>query len=391
LRLVHPPCLKKTFFAAVLAGAFCMLTACTMSMLVSEDVSQPGLVYYLPKTIVTVKVTAYGNYRLKDGADPNSADPRDIQENIRLLQIDTVTTHDTADRSRSYSLKYDPSVTSLDRVCIGVSTGTPDPLTQGLLMTVEGASDDKTGDIIISVAKFAGRLAGPGAFSGLPSTQAGTYYAQMRSISVDIDPLIPRDIEQVNSAIRAAFGRAGRDYQFNIENFRQLMRDPAVPDTCPVNSVCYRTRTPVRFTLSKKGGVISSQYINVVNQRVVGHIDVSRAFMVEKITRLRFDNGVLAGVNIKKPSEGLAVAKLPLTVVDAVTTSALAAPGDFMSKFAANPSNTQLISTQASNASAINTLQGELQTLRQSDVLAPDNPGPAEATTFQLKCSGTSF
>jgi hypothetical protein len=390
LRLQKPTGLFKAAVTAFSIGACWILGACSMSMLASEDVNEPGMIYFLPKTIVTLKITAYGNRTFRDGVTDTSAlDARDIKENIKDIRIASVTPVNIADRSHSYALKHDASTTSLDRLCMASNTQS---LQQGLLISVEGAADDKTGEIVVSVARLAGRLIGSGAFAavGVGTGDVTSYYTALRSITLDIDPLRREDWRQVNEAMRAAFGPIARKYTFNIENIEQLMGDGRVTNSCPLNSVCYRTRSSVRFTLNTPRGPTSGTYVDVINQRITGHIDVSRAFLVEKITRLKFDNGVLNGVIIRKPSEGLALAKLPLTALDAATTSVLAAPANFLGKFSSQPTSGDL-THQVTDTNKIVDLQTQLAAIRNGDVLSPDNPDTTatSAGAFQLQCVGS--
>jgi hypothetical protein len=371
------------FLALALVAPCLAVGACSSTMLLSEHVEEPGLIYYLPKTVVRLELATYGQIELREGAPPDSKDAKDFVERVREIRLESVTPFEIADVSRGYSLQYDRSVTSHDRVCMGVSE-------KGLLQSVEGAADDKTGDIIVSVAKLAGRVLGPGAFATAADVEK--IYGKLRTLTVEIDPLNRTHWNQVNTAMRTTFGGSARNYHFRVEDIENLVRDASAPDTCPVNSVCYRTRVPVRFTLGTDRGATSSIYKEVVNRRVTGRIDVSRALMVEKITRLTFKDGVLAGVNIRKPSEGLAVAKLPLTVIDAVMTSALAAPGDFVGKAAGLPSAqaTDLIKQAATNAAEIQNLQKSLETIRNGD-LTTTSDATAAADAFQLKCTMPTF
>jgi hypothetical protein len=396
--------------SAILPLAACViLSGCHTPVLMSETLDKPGLIYYLPKTIVRLEIAAYGFLYVKDGVTPPdpsdtaaAVDNRDIAERIRVIRIryptDTnlptvqTTPKVIADLSRSYSLHYDSSAVALDRVCMGVSDS-------GLLSTVEAAADDKTSDIIVSVSKLAGRLLGPGAFAAKRTAdqiaQGDDDNKPLRSISVEIDPLNRRHWQQVNNAMRAAFGRAADGYTFRVEDIEDFGGDATLPEPCPVNSVCYRTSYPVKFTLSSRKGITSAIYLPVINRKVTGHIDVSRALMVEKITRLKFSDGVLSGVSIRKPSEGYALAKLPLTVMDAITTSALAAPGDLVGKVSGANQQQQMINNASANAKQIANLQTDLANIRNTDL--SDQTGTGSLTNvqgntgyIQLQCVGAA-
>ena len=370
---------------AVVGTALWTLGACSVNpMLLSQPMVQDhpdqhqqiGLLYRLPKTVVTLTISSYGKIKQVAQDDPNGAIPQP-----EVVVIDSVTPREIADSRYAYALQYDPSITSNDRVCMGVSPA-------GLLQSVEGAADDKIGDIAIAVAKLAGRLAGPGAFA-LTTTKYDELFTKLRTMTIEIDPLDERQWQVVNTAMQARLGRIADNYEFGVGDMKSLV-GAASPKSCPVNSVCYRTRVPAQFFLARKRGqkhqVTSSVFADVVSQKVTANVDVSRAFMVEKVTRLSFHNGILIAVNMRKPSEGLAVAKLPLTLLDAVTTSALAAPGNFFAKTTGASVTTELLKQNVDNATQIAALQEKLAAIREGDYSkTPETPNATDA--FQLKCT----
>ncbi len=73
--------------------------------------------------------------------------------------------------------------------------------------------------------------------------------------------------------------------------------------------------------LELDGVPIDVKYADVVNARDIGSISVQRAFLVQKITKLRFDDGALLAAIIRKPSEVEEVTLLPLNVVNAVLST----------------------------------------------------------------------
>ena len=96
---------------------------------------------------------------------------------------------------------------------------------------------------------------------------------------------------------------------------------PSAPD-CSAG-LCYRPKEPYRimYGLRSGSGLLSRQVINVdlpSPTELIG-IDITRAFFVQKVQEIQFDeNGSLSTVKINKPSELLAVSKLPLSVIEAV-------------------------------------------------------------------------
>ena len=92
--------------------------------------------------------------------------------------------------------------------------------------------------------------------------------------------------------------------------------------------LCFRTKikTPLRMWDGMARAYTASVLVEVVNPAYVGHFDLDRAFMVEKVVRLGFDDGALNQVIMRKPSEVLQTVKLPIAVVDAI----LSVPANFM-------------------------------------------------------------
>lgn len=368
--------------AAVLVAM--SLAACTSAMLLSDKPSEAGLVYYLPRTLFTVTVQLKGRTITTSDGTTTTTEVRDAYVTISQISAKAV-----ADTGRAYSLVYDGSITSNDRVCMSTSQS-------GLLDYVEGAADDKTGDIIVSVAKLAGRVVGQ--VNAFATTVAinDAVAADIDNFSIDIDPTSERDRDALVEAIKVRWKKRYPSLDTNLHFIVEGADDLADPhgshyDSCPNNSVCYRAAVPVRVTFGgKKVGLVYSQFHTIANRRITAHIDVTRALMVEKITRLSFNDGSLSSVRISKPSEGLAVAKLPLTVVDAVLTSALAAPGNLLAQASggvASANAANALSQAATNAANIKSLQDQLKLIRDGDLTQPSDNAKIDAALFKLACS----
>ena len=73
--------------------------------------------------------------------------------------------------------------------------------------------------------------------------------------------------------------------------------------------------------------IVGIAHFNLVDLNHVGELKIDRPFLVEKITKLGFEKGVLTSMAYKQPSEALALVSLPLDMLDAV----MAVPADFFS------------------------------------------------------------
>jgi hypothetical protein len=100
-------------------------------------------------------------------------------------------------------------------------------------------------------------------------------------------------------------------------------------------------------------------------------MDLDRAFMVEKVHRLGFENGALTQVIMRKPSEALQTVKLPIAVVDAILT----VPSNFIAKATGNTQTVQ------DELSAQRTALNEIKTRLEAGV-------DATGSTYTESCNG---
>lgn len=402
--------LKLQLFAGLM-----VLTGCTAAVLTSNyDSLGSGLRYYLPKTLVTIKIIPVGiivntpvtelSKEEKELVDTEGAVRKEIEiagryYNVLVKKDGTLAgnlitdlrleisrkpeksedfVENVPDPDTGLSLNYQPSVLATDRVCIGVTENS-------LLSFAQVKVKDETSNIAISIAKLAGRLPGLGAFANMQIEQKKL----TPEITLKIDPLDKQDWKAVEQAINIHFPYFRNQYRFSakdIEYFLPSYKDG--PTTCPENSLCYRTKAPLRMTLKHKhSGRATVTYATVVNRAVTHNIDITRAMFVEKVTLLHFKEGVLDTVKIDKPSEALEAAKLPLTLYDAVVTSALAAPGNFIGNITSNPTQQEayksLITQYQTNLANINTINTHLRGIRDADLTQISD----EATAlFNLTC-----
>lgn len=369
----------------------------------SEDLGQEGLIYYLPRTLINVEITPYGvkRYVLASSGDKGDGEIVPAGDGTKHLLAETgdanithiklaITTETVADLRRPYVLSYKRNPLSTDHVCAAT--------TKGILSSVEASTADETANIIISIAHLAGSL-GVTPFNA-PAPKDLEYLKaeaiESRKLSVQIDPLDSDDRRKINTLINTHFADVP-GHPFNLAfpgaDYFNARSELAA---CPVDSICYRSFAPMRYEFrgSTNQAPVQVDTVDVANHAFTGHVNVSRAFMVEKVTRLQFNNGSLESVIIRKPSEALAAAKLPLAVVDAVVTSALAAPGQFVSNFSGLPPAQQmeLIKQANSNAKEVASLRAELDKIHAGDFLGE---GPLKriahftdaSNPFRLKCS----
>jgi hypothetical protein len=141
--------------------------------------------------------------------------------------------------------------------------------------------------------------------------------------------------------------------------------DVGVAADCTIGA-CYRPARPYTLRLSIAGGASASTPIELPNGSPLIAIDVSRALMVQKKTIIVFNEktGLLESVEVEKPSEALAVAKLPIEVAKVI----LSAP-------------TSILQLQVTNINTEATLTQKLTDLAHAE-------GVASGTAAKLQAAG---
>src|SRR5262245_2498070 len=162
-------------FGAASAASLLLMTACTAVLDSRTDMSEPGLKYFLPKTLVKIEITPLGfaagakvaelsksesetakkvgsvrvpaklsgrSYTVLVDGDGALLEPLITGLQLGLPATDAETT--VPDTHAGFVLQYQSSALSTDRVCIGVSE-------LSLLKFAEAKVKDETGNIIVSV------------------------------------------------------------------------------------------------------------------------------------------------------------------------------------------------------------------------------------------------
>ncbi|MFZ1989086.1 MAG: hypothetical protein WAW96_04875, partial [Alphaproteobacteria bacterium] len=256
------------------------------------------------------------------------------------------------DPEQRYVLTYQHNAFFDDRLCIG-----RDP--NGLLRAVEYAGEDRTPEVLFNVTRAFAAFSRPVGFTRTP--EPGEYRSRMqRSVKWLVDPwrlerdasnrLYHPDIASFQDEMARRFneGNGPADEQEEIHiDFSEMGRLLVQPiedraalecgtdyscrrglwkrlaqSRCSADDVCYRTKLKVPVDLRDgRGRIIDRQQVNIVHNFDIGAVSVTRAFLVQKITKLVFNEGVLTGVAVRKPSEAEAVSLLPVNAITAVLSS----------------------------------------------------------------------
>ena len=337
---------------AALAAGLAFALATTGCVGLHSETGGEGMVYHLPKSLLTITVREYHDtaagrkwYQIGgEGVVPTSKDdptpkPGGSQANIATESI--------PDLEHRYVVNYRASPLHDDRVCLSRRPN-------GLLHDIVFASDDRTSEIVFNVARFVASTVGGGGekTTGFTnSTKLGESTIVVRSYTSKIDPFNKRDIAIFNEALHRTFKT---DLGISFSRMKKLIEASAsnwpqgcafkegnrhsgaeahcAPEAwqqrCGRNAICYRTKLKLPVDLVHNGNTVDINYADIINAWDIGAISVTRAALVHKITKLRFEDGALVAAIIRKPSEIEQASLIPLHVMNA----ALSVPSGLWAK-----------------------------------------------------------
>ena len=360
--------------------------------LTSETIADDGVIYHLPKTILTLTVRQYSDtdngrvfYTLGGpGADKGGA----------VIDEEKIFSDTIPDPRHRYVIKYHPDAFSDDRLCLSRS---PD----GLLHDVQFAADDRTPQIAFNIAQFIGGFIG-----GKVAYQQGELTppkVAVRAYTGTVDPFDSGTVTAFNNGLASIFGTGVR---VDFSRMRDMLaasastwpagctlgngslKDDDCPrqkwaERCSPGHICYRTTVEVPVYLMEGGKSVDVKYAAVVNAWDIGTISVTRAFMVQKITKLRFQDGALVAAIVRKPSEVEEATLLPLNVMNAI----LSVPsGLWKGAFADTNTKTMLLQQMAKNEGAIQ----QLNTNRNALLLSGEPASSSTTENYKLNCRDPS-
>lgn len=346
-------------FALIFANLLLTLVAGCAVVESKLDSDDAGLVYYLPKTMLRVEILL------------ENVPGKESKVALKSLDISTFQVPDPRHR---YTLHYRRNPFFHDRLCY-----TLDPDNPSLLSTVEISTEDATPEIAIALAQLAAKL------SGDPSDRAAED-AKTKAALFGLQPNEKHIVVVVDLSEPGAFQDANRQLakrvrglKLSIPGIEHIEGDAR--SACHERGLCFRTSVKVPITLQHNGEVVdvpgkTSTEFEIVNHRHIGSMDIERAVMVEKVTRLGFQKGVLTHVIVRKPSEVLGAVKLPIAVVDTL----LSVPVNFANRLTAP--NAQV----AAQADAVTKLNAQLAAIvaRQREGTLGDKD---YQNVFKLTCT----
>ncbi len=319
--------MRPWFLSAAMALLYAGCTALTSDTplsLNSEKRAASGVHYSLPQGFLNLTLSGAA-----DGA---------VALHISEPQL-------TADPTHSYFLRYQPHPSYDDNILIELEEGTP------FLSKVHSTTIDKTRDILVELTKAASFFTG--GFQSAPVPSGSRLLAR-----ATLDPSDPADVERVRRELEEAMFRFAvrqrrdlgcldkappADSKASCTHLRTLLaRHDAFlrgkPEGEPVfmlsvvgqprpasgrrndcsSGLCYRPKSPYLIAFSV-AGVTDTKMVELPNGSEPISVDISRAFLVKKVQEIDFDNGFPTQVVIKKDSELLALANLPLDILGAIS------------------------------------------------------------------------
>lgn len=218
------------------------------------------------------------------------------------------------DRSTLMQIGFNLSPLSDDDVTVKTS--------DGLLKSIEAKAVDKTGDIIVEIAKAVGY------FRGALAPDGGVV-----ATVLEFDPFDFQQARQVNAMLTRKFGSC-----VEVEIFentwtpgcgRMSIGTPAAEPPpsgvfAPrVPGVYYRRPLNHRVHVVENGRTSELKSYALANLAPVFRLDIERTAFVTRQTKIDFKDGAPESVQVVKESEALAVAKLPVRVVEAYVGGAV--------------------------------------------------------------------
>jgi hypothetical protein len=251
-----------------------------------------GGAYFLPMTLMTIKLTKSGDNKI----------------DVQLPVISKV-----PDSDMMFSIDYESDIFSDDSFKVEYDN-------KGFLKTITATADDKTGQVIENV------------FSVVATLMTGTPIAVQRALG-DLNTGDVALIETINP-----------NDQNEVENLNKKLKDydlkmkiDSIGTGAPKSlneanddeyrhGIYYRPAKPYIVSFFKldpnkkdsDGIKYSSYQFFSENKSPLVSVDISRSWFVKRETILTFSDGVLVSSDVKKPSQALEFTKIPVNIANAV-------------------------------------------------------------------------
>ena len=335
---------STTWQILILVGSL-SVSGCAYQIVSSEkiDESRPigsaepgGLIYALPMSLVTIT------------GDRDSSSGKVTY---------TVTPSIVPDPGARYRLRYAPSGNTDDDLNLQVDKN-------GLLTSTRANFTDRTGDIVIAVAKTVAAFSTPSRATAMrPAVPPAPVYPFSAIYTID---------ELVRTQVLPDAATISVDANWPVAGSWQTA---AVAPSCSF-SVCFRTVVPMKGTISG-GGTVRNEFVFIaIDPRRTEGITLKSAALVARTNTVTFDSGLITSVAINEPSTTLAIANLPLAVLKAI----LSAPAELLTLRIANVTDqANLARAQADLLTQMKAVLDAQTALQKAQ--AGTTPGPSSPIT----------
>ncbi len=269
---------------------FCfVVTGCAATTPVkSVHQGTEGTHYFLPRGLIHIQL-------LKQRDPPNT---------FAIKLVDVLLTPDI---NFGYKLDYRESAFSEDHLVADLTES-------GLMDKITLTSEDVSAQVIVKIASLAGRIAGGEIdFTPFGLVAQGINYDLV--YDGEFDPFSKSELDNVNAALKNFAPSNGPEFSVDL-GVDLPSQSAASAGECGA-SVCYRPLVSVPLIFKKDGIEIYRRSIEIPDITKIMGINLNRAFG-ESITKVDFDDGMIKQFDIKHPSGALAVAQLPIDVLNAL-------------------------------------------------------------------------
>jgi hypothetical protein len=214
----------------------------------------------------------------------------------------------TKDNKQKYFLNYYGSFTSDDKVELEKSDS-------GLIKKITFSADNKSSEIISKASEIVTNVF-------LPSTTSMSLNKETEILNGVFDPFIPEEIKKVNLELKNKFP----DNNFSI-SFTDLNGETVKDNTEPASKlrnkfgIFYRPLDSYKLIVNQDNK--STLYIKKLpsNTEISGFTIDGNYFVKKEISLELDENGEPKKISMGKPSEGLSVVSIPVSVFKSLTSA----------------------------------------------------------------------
>ena len=309
-----------------------------------------GIPYYLPATVVPVKITGEFQVLPERRPDDPKKNPPPPEDHEYVLTVTVGTPKQVPDPRGLALLQYNQASGADDEFRLNVGSN-------GLLSNVKSKSIDRTGDVLVRLVELAKAAQsvgiaygfGPkGAVADDADARRRACFKRLQSMAVETEinvthSTVPLDAinRNVLNAMQKVPSVDARGTLFSSilvnrpEASSATADERTKPETTDAAGVVFRLMTPASLTfvvntntlqlgagcsLPGSERLVDSGVFMAAHPTQTFVVDTSRGALVTKRVDLAVTDGVLTGIEVDKPSEVLAAVSLPVNILKAIAS-----------------------------------------------------------------------